>query len=80
MGLGSQEGALGSWGLWRGRVLSQGWRTFRNAADGRLAVASGPDESGEHRADHAGGTIFGLGQHEHGRQSPRTEWSQVSAF
>lgn len=34
MGLRNQEGALGSWGLWRGRVLSQGWRTFRNAADG----------------------------------------------
>lgn len=29
-----------------GRVLGQGWRTFRNVADGRLAVAGGPDEGG----------------------------------
>lgn len=77
MGLRSQEGALGSWG----RVLSQGWRTFRNAADRWLAVPGGPDEGGEHSAGHVVGVpSLGWASAGMGRQSPRTEWCQVSAF
>ena len=51
---GRSPGQLGTLGV---GVLSQGWRTFRNAADGWLVVASGPDEGGNTGLATLGGKI-----------------------
>lgn len=77
---GTQESGRspGQLGMVWGRVLSQGWRTFRNAADGWLAVPSGPDEGGEHRAGHVegyhlwAGPVRGWGASHQGQNGPRS--------